>query len=106
MTTDRVASRDGATTVELASLLGLLGDPTRLKLMALLMTEEYCVTQCTEHIGLTHSAVSKQLSALADAGLVTGRRSGRRHYFTVTDPAAVTALLRAGDSLITAHKQD
>ncbi len=69
------------------------------------MWEEHCVTQCSEHIGLTHSAASKQLSALAAAGLVDSRPYGRRRYYRVIDPEAVSTILRAAESLIESRSQ-
>jgi len=66
-----------------------LGDATRVKLLHFVLNEEHCVTQCTEHIGLSQSAVSKHLARLADAGLVARRPEGRRAYYRATNPAAV-----------------
>ena len=89
-----------APTAELARLFALAGDDTRLELLQLVMNQEHCVTQCMEHLGLTHSAVSKQLTALADAGLLSRRPSGRRTYYRVLDADDVTRLLDAARCLL------
>ncbi len=64
------------------------------------MREEHCVTQCSERIGLTHSAASKQLNALAAAGLLSSRSHGRRRYYHVIAPDTLTTVLDAAESLI------
>lgn len=92
--------RASANTADVAELFGVVSDHTRLALLKFVMSDEHCVTQCTDHIGLTHSAVSKQLNALADAGLVSRRPAGRRTYYRVSDPKAVTQILDAAGSLI------
>ncbi len=74
---------------ELAAMFDALGDATRVKLLHFVLNEEHCVTQCTDHIGLTQSAVSKHLAKLPDAGLVARRPEGRRAYYRATNPAAV-----------------
>jgi DNA-binding transcriptional ArsR family regulator len=83
---------------QLAAVFAALGDPSRVRLLQFLFDEAHCVTQCTEELGLAQSAVSKHLARLVQAGLVTRRRSGRRAYHQVSDPAAVRALLERGAS--------
>ncbi len=94
-----------ATPSSLEGLFAAVADRTRLSLLRFLMWEEHCVTQCSEHIGLTHSAASKQLSALAAAGLVESRPHGRRRYYRVMDPEAVAAILGAAESLVEGRSQ-
>jgi DNA-binding MarR family transcriptional regulator len=48
------------------------------RLLRVLLDAEHYVTQCTEELGLTQSALSKHLGRPVQAGLVTRRRSGRR----------------------------
>ncbi len=89
----------------LADLFAVVADRTRLSLLLFLMSEEHCVTQCSEHIGLTHSAASKQLNTLAAAGLVTSRADGRRRYYRVTDPEATTTILHAAQSFVAGQRR-
>ncbi len=101
MTSSRPSrGRVGAAPTDLADLFAAVGDPTRLSLLRYVTWEEHCVTQCSKHIGLTHSAASKQLKALAAVGLLSSRPHGRRRYYGVTDPEAVTTILDAAESLI------
>lgn len=56
----------------------LLGDPTRLRLLALLGQEPLSVAELTAATGLPQSRVSTHLARLRDQGLVTPRREGTR----------------------------
>ncbi|WP_229068375.1 metalloregulator ArsR/SmtB family transcription factor [Actinoplanes sp. DH11] len=67
-------------------LLGMLADPTRLRLMARLLDGEADVTALTEAAGAARPAVSQHLGKLRLAGLVVARRDGRRALHSVTDP--------------------
>jgi DNA-binding transcriptional ArsR family regulator len=87
-------------TADVAELFNAVSDRTRLALLRFVMTDEHCVADCSAHIGLTHSAASKQLNALAHAGLLSRRPAGRRNYYRATDPEAVTKILDAAGSLI------
>ena len=85
---------------EIAKLFAAVGDPTRLALLRFLLRQEHCVSECTEQIGLTQGAVSKQLAALTDAGLLTRRPVGRRAYYRVREPEAVERILTDAEALM------
>lgn len=72
---------------ELAAAYRILADETRLRALRLLVDEELNATELTRILGLAQSAVSKQLSALRDAGLVQTRKAGRFAYFSAADEA-------------------
>lgn len=64
-----------------------LSDPIRLKLAALLARQdEICVCKLTEALGEPQFKVSRHLSVLRNAGLVTARRQGTWMYYRLTDP--------------------
>ena len=86
---------------EVAKLFAAVADPTRLTLLRFLLNQEHCVSQRTEHIGLTQGAVSKQLATLTDAGLLIRRRASRRAYYRVNEPQAVQRILADADALVT-----
>lgn len=69
----------------LAGLFAALGDPTRLRIVAALASQELCVRDLALAIGQSTSAVSHQLRQLRRLGLVDGRRAGRRVYYTLDD---------------------
>jgi len=63
----------------------LFGDPTRVRLMALLEHEELTVAELVDVIGLAQSRVSTHLGRLRDAGLLRDRREGSSTYYRVRD---------------------
>ncbi|MBW6439091.1 metalloregulator ArsR/SmtB family transcription factor [Actinoplanes hulinensis] len=67
-------------------LLGMLADPTRLRLAACLAHGEQDVTALTAAVGAARPAVSQHLGKLRLAGLVTVRRDGRRQVYALADP--------------------
>jgi len=84
---------DGASRAVLAKFFKALSDPTRLRLLQFLLTEEHTVTQCVEHVGLAQGRVSAHLACLADCGYVTVRREGRFAHYRVTDPRVADLVL-------------
>lgn len=63
----------------------MLGDPTRIHLLFLLMEQEACVSDLAKRLGMTQSAVSHQLSLLKANKLVKQRRSGKMIFYTLVD---------------------
>ncbi len=88
------ATRDGVGV--LAKFFRGLGDPTRLRLLEFLLHEEHTVSECVAQVGLSQGRVSTHLACLADCGYVQPRRSGRKVFYTVTDP-------RVGQLVMLAH---
>jgi ArsR family transcriptional regulator len=54
-----------------------LSDPTRLRIVLLLLERELCVCELTAILKLEQSRISHQLRLLRDAGLVEDAREGR-----------------------------
>jgi ArsR family transcriptional regulator len=77
--------------------LKILSDPTRVRLLALLLHEELSVAELQEILGMAQSRISSQLSLLRKAGVVEDRRDGKRAYYSL--PASLEprqlALIRA-----------
>ena len=91
-----------------------IADPSRLRILKLLEPEELCVCQVTVVLGLAPATVSKHLSLLRQAGLVTPRKAGRWVFYRLSErshnpyAAAVRALVRgalACDDVIMADRQ-
>jgi len=68
----------------LSSLLKLVGEESRLKILCLLRQEEHCVCEMLEHFDMSQSLVSHHLSDLKDAGLIQDRKKGRRVFYSLT----------------------
>lgn len=72
-----------------------LADPTRLRLLELLLHEEHTVGECVDYVGLAQSRVSNHLACLADCGYVVLRRDGRRSLYKVADPRVADLIMLA-----------
>jgi DNA-binding transcriptional ArsR family regulator len=84
---ERVArARDGLLPADdaqrLASVLGLLADPVRSRILyALDLVEELCVGDLALALGTSEDAVSYALRILRTAGLVQARKEGRIIFY-------------------------
>lgn len=77
----------GPDTVEsLAVVFGLLSDPSRVRILAVLLEAgELCVCDLAAACGSSESAVSHALRLLRANRVVRVRRSGRRAYYSLAD---------------------
>lgn len=84
-----------------ADLFRTLGDPTRLRILALLGREELSVSELQDVLGLGQSTVSGHLAQLRRAGLVATRRDGAHTRSVVAAPPGEDAVvaLAAGAAL-------
>ena len=81
----------------LARRLKLLADPTRLRLLSMLLASaggEACTCDLVEPLGLSQPTVTHHLQRLADAGIVRGERRGRWTYYSI-DKEAVESITDA-----------
>lgn len=76
---------DEDTARRLADLFKALSDPTRLRILAVLMDGEVNVGDLVQYIGLSKSAVSHQLRSLRDKRLVRARKQGQKVYVALDD---------------------
>jgi ArsR family transcriptional regulator, lead/cadmium/zinc/bismuth-responsive transcriptional repressor len=81
----------------LAETFNAMGDPTRLRLLFALASEELCVGDLSTLLGVSVSAVSHQLRLLRGLRLVKCRREGRLSYYSLDDSQhRVASLLELG----------
>jgi ArsR family transcriptional regulator len=64
--------------------LRALSDPTRLRIVALLETEELSVNELQEITRMGQSRISTHLGLLLDSGLVQSRREGKRTFYKLS----------------------
>ena len=69
----------------LTEFFKMLGNPTRIHILLLLMEQEAKVSSLAEQLGMTQSAVSHQLNLLKMNKLVKRRRDGKMIYYTLVD---------------------
>lgn len=96
-----------------SSLLRLLSDPTRVRLLSLLQREELTVAELSAVLRLAQPRVSTHLAKLKEAGLVHDRRAGVSAYYRLGGDLddhvdALLAVLAAGidDALLTADLEN
>ena len=73
------------TSTHLADLLSALSDPTRLKIISVLLEGEMNVGDIAAKLQMTESAVSHQLRGLRQLRLVRARKNGRQVYYSLDD---------------------
>src|SRR3954464_603189 len=69
-----------------ASTFAMLSAPVRLHLVSLAAQGEYDVGTLADRVGATLATPRQHLGKLRLAGIITARREGRRHIYTVDDP--------------------
>jgi DNA-binding transcriptional ArsR family regulator len=79
----------------LADTFRVLGDPTRIRLIAAMALTERYVGDLATLVGMSESAVSHQLRILRAARLVRTRRAGRQVFYTLDD-GHILALFQQG----------
>lgn len=97
---DRVRRAKGAMlpedqTAQVAETFKILAHPTRIKILWALASEELCVCDLAQVLGMSVSAVSHQLRAMRQLKLVRYRMDGKLAYYSLRD-RFVLALLEDG----------
>lgn len=72
------------TVKELSNLFKAMADPTRVKILNILLNTEACVCNITALINMTHSAISHQLRVLKLAR-IKSRKEGKVVYYSLDD---------------------
>jgi len=99
----RNSLRDEEGYERLAGLFAALADPTRAKIVHMLLNQELCTCDLAAVLGITDSAVSQHLRILRGGGvrghaslrLVKSRRMGKFVYYSLDD-AHVALLVQVG----------
>lgn len=77
----------------LRELFKILANDTRLRILhALVRSEELCVTELAETVGMKPQAISNQLRRLSGAGILGSRREGNNILYRIADSCAATLL--------------
>jgi DNA-binding transcriptional ArsR family regulator len=100
---DKTAPREGASAVDVtARFFSGLADPTRLRIVELLLVRPRAVGEIVAALGLRQNRVSNALACLKWCGYVEARREGRRVWYAVTDPRVHT-LVSLAHTLVADH---
>ena len=83
------------TSTHLADLFSALSDPTRLRIISVLLDGEMNVGDLASQLAMSESAVSHQLRGLRQLRLVSSRKNGRQVFYALDDDH-VAKLYRLG----------
>ncbi len=69
----------------LASILKIVAEESRLKILCILRQGEHCVCELLEHLDLSQSLTSHHLKDLRAIDVVKDEKRGLRVYYSLTD---------------------
>jgi len=95
----RTALRDPVFVELLAKFYRGLGDPTRLRILELIMEGEKHVGELVDLIGSPQGRISSHLACLRQCGFAVARNEGRYAYYRIAD-ARVVKLLSLGRAMV------
>jgi DNA-binding transcriptional ArsR family regulator len=72
-----------------ARYFGVLGEPTRLRILHTICQEEKCVNDIIKVTGMAQANVSRHLGLMYQAGMLSRRREGTQIFYRVADPMYV-----------------
>jgi len=72
-----------------AAYFGVLSEPTRLRIMHAICENEKSVSQIVTEIASTQTNVSRHLSLMHRAGVLTRRKNGSQVYYGIADASMV-----------------
>ena len=70
---------------DLAELVKVFGDSTRIRILFVLFEAEVCVCDLAKALNMTQSAISHQLRILKQNKLVKSRREGKSIFYSLAD---------------------
>jgi DNA-binding transcriptional ArsR family regulator len=79
---------------ELMAVLKALADENRVRIVAVLRSQELCVCQIVELLGLAPSTVSKHMAILKQARLVESRKEGRWMFYRLAKEEATAEAIK------------
>ncbi len=68
----------------LSSLIKLIGEESRLKIMCILKQGKHCVCEIEDHVKQSQSLISHHLKDLKEAGLIKDEKQGLYVYYFLT----------------------
>ena len=75
-----------------AEVVKAVAHPTRLAVIDILRDGEHCVCKIAERIGSERSNISRHLSVMARAGVLTSRKDGLMVYYSLRTPCVLKFL--------------
>lgn len=82
-----------ASSSPLDAIFAALADPTRRAILTMLLEDDMAVTDVAEPFQMSLAAISKHLSILAEAGLITQEKRGRVKWCKLEPQAMGSAII-------------
>jgi len=76
---------DNATAQDVANLFKAISDPTRVRILGLLMHAEVCVGELVRALEMSQPAISHHLRILRHLRIVRARKAGRHVFYSLMD---------------------
>ena len=96
---------DGSALELVANRFKALSEPTRLNILSHILDGEKTVNELVKLTGLGQPNVSKHLSLLSEAGVVSKRREGLHIYYRVADDSVAALIESCYDALANQYAQ-
>ena len=84
------------------TILHTITEPTKFKIIQLLMQHNYCVRALSKKLSISEPAVSQQLNMLKKIGIISGRKVGYQMHYQVN----VSQVEEAVNGLLTCFGRD
>lgn len=83
MFVDKIINEE--TMSKVSSLFKVISDPTRINILYALKESSLSVTELTQALNMSQSAISHQLKVLRDANLVINQKKGKEVIYSLAD---------------------
>jgi ArsR family transcriptional regulator len=99
-TTSSLGQLDDATAQHIAELFSILGDTSRVKIVAALLNGPMNVQSLAETVGISPSAISHHMRGLRQMHLVRAHKQGRQVFYALDDQHVEELFLRGIDHVL------
>ena len=94
------ARLDDTTAQHIAELFSILGDTSRVKIIAALLDGPMNVQSLAETVGISPSAISHHMRSLRQMHLVRAQKQGRQVFYALDDQHVEDLFLRGFDHVL------
>jgi DNA-binding transcriptional ArsR family regulator len=91
---------DDTTAQHIAELFSILGDTSRVKIIAALLAGPMNVQSLAETVGISPSAISHHMRSLRQMHLVRANKQGRQVFYSLDDQHVEELFLRGFDHVL------
>lgn len=92
MAAETAGNQDDDIMVMLAGLFKMFSDPTRVKILNVLLDGEKCVSDVAAQMNMSAAAVSHHLRMLRQGNLVIDHRQGKEVFYSLADDHVASIL--------------